>query len=226
MGCFNLQCAIGKIKPDLPIGSEAGLRDMIPGSDFLKRLNNTNCYWQSRIRYVGPEHEEVVEWDEVCSTGGRQDFSSIPNTVWTASIMGTNNIASAMDPSFSQITSAIGGIGAVTVPIWTAALVPTAGLAAINLSASISLMNEGANFNSIWMNQVVGSNEGDAVVPLYSQNMYNNLSAGIIGGVGAFTYRVPATHGGNTATSVLRHNDTLRSFQSYQNIVGIMRSGN
>jgi len=226
----NLECIIRQQGNIAVFGPEAGLQDMRPGSEFLKQLNNTYCRWESRIEYrwVGPpgdkEQVAVTVWYEICTTGGRPGFSPIPSNVWTASIIGTNNNVYAMTPEISQYISYIGGIGSVATPIWTAALVLTLGFSAAPLVAAISLVNEAANFQSNWMNQVVGSTQGDAVVPAYSQNMYNNLSTGVIGGAGAFTYNVNATHGGNTGTSVLRNNETLRSFQDYQRRVFILES--
>lgn len=205
---------LGVLKDQVGIavsGSEPGLQDMVPNSDFLKGLNNLTCTaWSGFL------------WWWTCSQYSPQ--YAIPNNIYTASIIGYNNSLYTLAPDaqpkiaeYANIANNTAGILAVLVPLSFGILLP-------NFIAAVELRDILYNFEPWYKTYVVGSQQGDAVVPYNSQDIYNQnvTTRNVLGGQGKWVYLVDATHGG--AKHELDQAPTINSVRDFQFKVTVAQS--
>jgi hypothetical protein len=167
------------------VGGGGGARDMTPGSDFIKRLNNIptyGCEWKSARVYVKVLWWGywTTRWWQVCGMNNPANFAPIPNNVGVLELVGRNNnfddFSSQMQPmrhGFATVMSVMAiGYWANTFLFqwWYAAPAAAATYVAITLW----------DLPSVWSREVMGSWSGDGVVPESSQKYVS--TSGAIGG--------------------------------------------
>lgn len=206
-GFFTLDQVIGSVAPNkddlgnalLMKGTEPGLVDMTPGGDFISMLNGQVCRNETRTWYriqkgglVGSiegewEPIEVEETTVICSV--HPDFRPLPASVNVISVYGEgispidmnvkNSVEAALLPDQAQkMRSEMQRVaGLASMAGWAMWVTPTGKLQGGML---LDLANTFRNFNEVWRTKVVGSVEGDGVVPKQSQ-LYMQENA-VIGG--------------------------------------------
>lgn len=203
------------------LGGEAGLTDMIPGSSFLNnRLNGQSCYWVLSGYW----------WYQVCNYGVTAGFRSIPATVYTASIIGTNNKLSNMAGGVTGLTGLFVN-ATVTTRNWYIVwnwFGQNNGL----IDSANRLIDDFGNMDTTWAYQIVGGSEGDATVPKASQDIYNpfrvnrwngaTIGATPLGGTQGYYFEVYGTHGGDNDS--LKKAGMINKIVDYQGYIGVKQS--
>ncbi|GGB70947.1 esterase/lipase family protein [Deinococcus soli (ex Cha et al. 2016)] len=190
-----------------------GVADLDPSSDFLKTLNNTrtvagNCRWVSVNLII------YTRWYQICDQVPDPGNAPIPGNVVTASVVGTQNNLFNAYPEGRTYRNAAVGIGSVIAAGWSAAAFWTFGATIPMAAAGWDFVYVAANAENIWQNEVVGSTEGDFIVPKASQNIY--AANPNLGGAGRYTYYVNATHtSSNPTTEEAGNNDTRAALQDF-----------
>jgi len=82
-----------------------------------------------------------------------------------------------------------------------------------------------SNLDSTWANKVVGSTQGDGIVPLRSQNLYGYSGSQILGGRPSRTPVRDIANGQHTGDrgGVLKNPATRNIIRSYQAEYGLQR---
>jgi pimeloyl-ACP methyl ester carboxylesterase len=177
--------------PQLAYLTSTGARDLDPSGDFIATINNTktmqaNCQWVESGWWI------FTSWDLVCDTVPDAGNRAIPASVTTMSIVGTDNSIFDLYPEVGTWQPAAIAGGAILSASWAALLPVTLGFSAVPLQASLDFTGIAINIGSIWQGEVVGSYEGDAIVPKTSQNIYSANPN--IGGKGQYYNEVSAVH--------------------------------
>lgn len=187
-----------------------GAQDLKPQSPFLNKLNNLsmvneNCRWVSSGWWI------FTQWYQICDRVPDRGNAPIPDSIVTGSIKGTaNNIFDSYP---------LGRAGAIGVSIISAAAVAgymalapaTFGFSLIPAGYASDLFNIASNAQAFWKSNVVGSWEGDGIVPYDSQSIYSANSN--IGGKGKHEYKLPVSHSGAIGvTSDSRAKEAIEMF--------------
>lgn len=195
-GFFTLDQVINSVAPNkddlgnalLMNGTEPGLVDMTPGGDFVSMLNGQVCRNETRTWLRMPkggrvgtfegewEPIEVAETTVICSV--HPNFRPLPASVNVISVYGEgispidsnvkNSVEAALPPDQAQkMRSEMQRVASLASTAgWLLWVTPTGKLQGDML---LDLANTFRNFNEVWRTKVVGSVEGDGVVPKQSQ---------------------------------------------------------
>jgi hypothetical protein len=233
----DLGLALGLITPALsllgfsvakPLGYQIGewatymqagetKNDLRPGSVIISQLNAaTKTCTLTKVKVNDPLLGIIYKLVTICKYANP---SPIPTDVKTMSIRGLNNSIRAMSPIARQISD-IGSWAAAGVAAGCAAAVFfTFGLTAPCAIGAADISWVLFHLDDVWANTVVGSTEGDAIVPKTSQNMYQYLGPEVLGGTPILNrYRdiSDGQHDNAGGKGVLKHPQTRILIQQYQ----------
>jgi pimeloyl-ACP methyl ester carboxylesterase len=187
-------------------GNETGLTDMIPGSTILNQLN-------AQVRMI----RWGSTWFMIGSGTTPPGFQKIPSHIYTASIVGTNNVFSSMSSAAIQGFTYMRNVSVIQRNLWS-----FQNLFWINqwrIDGCNRIIDAMSSPDSWWQNNIVGGSQGDATVIKASQNIYQGAGTSVLGGRGAFYYEVTATHGGDN--HILGKKDTITKVIDYQSRTGL-----
>ena len=197
-----------------------GFADMKPNGQFISRINAQSvqtCRWKRGWKWVGWLwwRHRVPHWFYVCKRVPADN--RIPAHVAVLDIVGTdNNVFHVLaggpenQAKIDEITEQFRGLsvyfGALSAAYWAAVFLPPwqwwfapSAIAAADLSYITG------NFYNVWQVDLVGSREGDATVPLYSQRFLSDHKYLLENPLLSYHARVGTVHGNEPS-----HNRTIK----------------